>query len=437
MLVAMTRRTSTALSLLPLATTLLIGCANAQSLDAQNAQLKAAIAAAERGQYDPGQAAALSRHPAYGWLEYADLRRNIDTVDTAQAQAFLKRYDGQAVASTFRSVWLPSLARRQDWPTLLANWAPTDNPGLRCAQLTARQVTGRVDPQWISEAQDLWRKNGKSLPDGCDAVFAVLQAQGGLSDALRWERIDAAADAQQPAVMRSAARGLPAADLALANNYAAFVDKPNASALNWPRNERSRRIATDGRAKLAKADPGATEQQLPQYAQALGLSADQQGQVLYQIALWTVASYLPDSARRLNAVPESAYDERLHEWRVREAMSRGDWPAALAAIRKMGSKQRSDPRWRYFEGRMLENRPGPAGAAAVPRSRTRTDLPRFPGRRQAAAGLHPVPVEAERQRTGTGGDRARPGHPARDGAVPDRPRRLGRGRMEQRAVALR
>jgi soluble lytic murein transglycosylase len=30
-------------------------------------------------------------------------------------------------------------------------------------------VTGKVDPQWISEAQDLWRKNGKSLPDGCDA----------------------------------------------------------------------------------------------------------------------------------------------------------------------------------------------------------------------------------------------------------------------------
>ncbi|MCL1420592.1 hypothetical protein, partial [Enterobacter hormaechei] len=201
----MTRRSSTTLSLLPLATTLLIGCANAQSLDAQNAQLKAAIAAAERGQFDPGQAAALSRHPAYGWLEYANLRRNIDTVDTAQAQAFLKRYDGQAVANTFRSVWLPSVARRQDWPTLLANWAPTDNAGLRCAQLTARQVTGKVDPQWISEAQDLWRKNGKSLPDGCDAVFAVLQAQGGLSDALRWERIDAAADAQQPAVMRSAA----------------------------------------------------------------------------------------------------------------------------------------------------------------------------------------------------------------------------------------
>lgn len=348
------------LPLLILSSATLLACtgvgaeAGAQSLDAQRAQMKAAIENAERGQFDPGQAAGLAKHPLYGWLEYANLRRNIDTVTTAQAQDFLKRYNGQAVASSFRSVWLPAVARRQDWPTLLANWAPTENVGLRCAQLNARQATGKADAQWVSEAQAIWRSTGKSLPDACDPVFAVLNAKGGMSAELRWERIDAAADAQEPAVMRSAARGLPAADLALANTYAAFVDKPNASALNWPRNERSRRIATDGLAKLAKADPDATEQQLPQYASALQLSAAQQADVKYQIALWTVASYGPDSARRLNAVPDSAYDERLHEWRAREAMSRGDWPATLAAIRKMEPKQRSDSRWRYFEARMLD-----------------------------------------------------------------------------------
>jgi len=348
------------LPLLILSSATLLACtgvgadAGAQSLDAQRAQMKAAIENAERGQFDPGQAAGLAKHPLYGWLEYANLRRNIDTITTAQAQDFLKRYNGQAVASSFRSVWLPAVARRQDWPTLLANWAPTENVGLRCAQLNARQATGKADAQWVSEAQAIWRSTGKSLPDACDPVFAVLDAKGGLSAELRWERIDAAADAQEPAVMRSAARGLPAADLTLANTYAAFVDKPNASALNWPRNERSRRIATDGLAKLAKADPDATEQQLPQYASALQLSAAQQADVKYQIALWTVASYGPDSARRLNAVPDSAYDERLHEWRAREAMSRGDWPATLAAIRKMEPKQRSDSRWRYFEARMLD-----------------------------------------------------------------------------------
>ncbi|RRU14836.1 lytic murein transglycosylase, partial [Stenotrophomonas sp. 278] len=178
--------------------------ARAQSLDAQRAQIKTAIDSAERGQFNPAQAGGLSQHPLYGWLEYANLRRNIDTVSTAQAQDFLKRYNGQAVATSFRSVWLPAVARRQDWNTLLANWVPTDNVGLRCAQLNARQATGKADAQWVSDAQAIWKSTGKSLPDACDPVFAVLDAKGGLSAELRWARIDAAADEQQPAVMRSA-----------------------------------------------------------------------------------------------------------------------------------------------------------------------------------------------------------------------------------------
>lgn len=144
--------------------TVLLACsgvspvADAQNLDAQRAQLKAVIDNAERGQFDPAQAAALSRHPLYGWVEFANLRRNIDTVSNAQAQDFLKRYNGQAVATSFRSVWLPAVARRQDWPTLLAtNWTDTSNVGLRCAQLNARQATGKADAQWVTEAQAIDR----------------------------------------------------------------------------------------------------------------------------------------------------------------------------------------------------------------------------------------------------------------------------------------
>ena len=106
--------------------------------------------------------------------------------------------------------------------------------------------------------------------------------------------------------------------------------------------------------RLAKSSPASAESQLPQYASALGMDETQRGKVLYEAALWTVASYEADSARRLNAVPESVYDERLHEWRTREAMARGDWNAALAAIRKMPKAQREDSRWRYFEARLSE-----------------------------------------------------------------------------------
>lgn len=348
------------------------GVAEAQSLDAQRPQIRAALQAAESGGSTVSPSAALSRHPLYGWVEFAALRRDPDAISTAQAQAFLKRYEGQAVAESFRALWLPALARRQDWPTFLSAWKPVSSIALQCAELNARQATGRTDAQWTQQAQEIWRKGAKSLPDGCEPVFALLSSQGGLTPALRWERIDAAATERQTSVMRSAARGLPADEATLANDYAAFIDGVHPRALNWPKTERSRRMAAHGLARLAEKDPDAAERQLPQYADALGMTEADRGQVLYQIALWTVASYGPDSARRLNAVPEASYDERLHEWRVREAMSRGDWPAALAALRRMPLKQREDSRWRYFEARMSEKTGDEAGAQRLFREAAKT-----------------------------------------------------------------
>lgn len=327
----------------------------AQPVDPQRAQVRAALEAAERGQFDAAAYAYLASHPLYGWIEYAALRRNIDTLSNAQAQAFLARYRGQAVAEAFRELWLPALSRREDWAGFRAAWSPTiESAGLRCAELNARQATGDTGARWVSDAQALWRKDGKPLPEACDAPFAVLAARGGLPPALRWERIERAAGEWAPAAMRSAARGLPADELALANDYAAFLEAVHERALTWPKTPRSRLIASHGLARLAKSVPMSAETQLRKYAQALGFSDEDRGRVLYQAALWSVASYEPESARRLNAVPEAAFDERLHEWRVREALSRSDWRAALAAIRRMGDKQRGDSRWTWFEGRLLE-----------------------------------------------------------------------------------
>src|SRR5690606_29787288 len=95
------------------------------------------------------------------------------------------------------------------------------------------------------------------------------------------------------------------------------------------------------------------------------------------IALQTVASYLPDSARRLAAVPESAYDERLHEFRVREALARADWSGALDALRKLPVSMRNDSRWQWFEARMLEKLGrGPEALAMFQRTAT---APNFHG----------------------------------------------------------
>ncbi len=320
---------------------------------ANDAAMQDAIAAAKAGRLAPSQADALRGDPRWPWLEFARLSRDLDNADAGQVRAFLQRHDGQAAAAALRPLWLASLSRRERWADFLADWTPSDDPGLRCARLNAQQALGRAGADWNGEAQAIWR-SGKSLPDACDATFATLATRGALGDALRWERFDLAVAEGEAGVMRSAARGLPADALALAQDYAAFVQAPHTRAAQWPRDARSRQVAAAGLARLAKDDPDAAERQLAQLAPLLGMDEAERGKVLYQVALWTVASYLPESARRLAAVPAAAYDERLHEWRAREALARGDWKAALDAIRLMPAKQREDSRWRWFEARMLE-----------------------------------------------------------------------------------
>lgn len=328
--------------------------AQAQST-AHDGQIRAAIEAAEQGRFDAAHQPALVDHPLYGWVQYASLTHELDTLPAARAQTFLARYRGQAVAESFRKRWLSQLAKRKDWAGFRAAWSPQiDDTDLRCNELQARAANNAVDASWIKQAQTIWLSSGESLPGQCDPVFDTLAARGQLTPELRWQRLLKAAAEGATGVMQVAARGLPVAEQALAQEYAAFIVSPNPSALTWPKTKRSALVASYGLARLARHDPDRAEALLPQYAKALDFSEQDRGRVLYMIALWTVASYLPESERRLQAVPDASYDERLRAWQVRGALARSDWSAALAAIHKMSATQRNDSRYEYFEARLAE-----------------------------------------------------------------------------------
>jgi len=339
----------------------------AQSAATQQQAMALALEQAQRGNLDlnADSARALRQHPLYGWLEYSVLRRTISTLSPAKAQEFIRRYQGQAVVDAFLNDWLPVLADRQEWTLLLQYWQPSEAVGKQCLYLRAQLATQQTDAQWEAHAQRIWAENGTSLPNHCDPVFTALEQRGKLTPALRWQRIEAAARARELGLMRFLARSLPAAEQQQAINYAAFIEKPDLRALQWPRDARSRQIATIGLERLARGNPDTAVQYLPQYVRALGLSAEQQARVRYQIALQTVVNWRPESALRLAQVPESSYDLRLHEWRVREALARRDWQAALAALKNMPEAQRNESRWQWFTARMLEKTGRHAEAQAL------------------------------------------------------------------------
>lgn len=330
-------------------------------LSGQRPAILEAFRLAEQGQFDLAAAARVQDHPLLPWVEATQLRHRLGSVPRREIRAALQRMDGQPAGEWLRSAWLNHLAAKAQWTDFLADYRPQDSLEMRCAHLAARLATGRTDAQWIADGKALWL-HAQSLPDRCDAPFASLQALGHINAELRWERIELALLAGQTGLARYLARELPADDAARVRDYADFIDAPQDRAADWPRTARSAAVAVAGLSRLARKSPDEAEARLAALAAPLGLDEAARGQVLYQVALWTVASYLPGAKARLARVPASAYDERLHEWRVREALNRRDDADALAALEAMPPAQRSDPRWQYFEARVRE-RLGQAGAA--------------------------------------------------------------------------
>ncbi len=324
----------------------------------QRGNIRAALEASERGELDIREKNSLLEHPLYAWLEVLAFKKalNNKTVSAAELkdiETLLQRYQTTQAGEWLREQYLGYLLKQQNWPAFSRFYRDSKEPELRCAALTARTLESKIDAQWQQEAQALWL-NGKSLPNACDAVFARLSELGKIDTALRWQRIELAIAENQTGLIRALAAGLPADEAAHARSYADYIDSPHARYTAWPRNSRSRAAAVRGLTRLAKRSPESAEQQVVTVTSTLGLSDAERGRVLNEVALWTVASYGANSAQRLNAVPDAGYDEKLHEWRVREAMSRGDDVAALAGIEKMGTTQRNSSQYQYFEGRLRE-----------------------------------------------------------------------------------
>ncbi len=334
----------------------------AHGQDERRVRLRAAFAAAETGQIDISQASAYAGDPLFPWLQAAVLRRSIERADAGQVHGVLAQLGEQPAADWLRSAWLAELARREDWTSFRRDYRPVDDPALRCADLQARSEAG-LSPDWVAQARALWLTAG-SLPARCDAPLSRLAEAGQLDDALRWQRIDLVLATGDAGLIRAIGAGMQSPAAAeLAQAYASYVAAPAEVLPEWPASERNGRVIASALRRLAKRDPVRARRLLLGPAGAR-LDANLRAGVAYQIALWTVASYLPGSAERLSEVPASAYDDKLHEWQVREALSRNDTAAALGAITRMPPLQREDAHWRYLEARLRE-RLGQSSAARV------------------------------------------------------------------------
>ncbi|MBS3896352.1 lytic transglycosylase domain-containing protein [Silanimonas sp.] len=335
-----------------------------ESLAAQRGSIAAALIAAERGTLDPADARRYAGHPLGGWIEALAHERQLDALDAEALDRVLERLGEQPAATHLRQAWVRHVAAQGRWQDVLRHGRESSDADLQCRWLQARLATATVDAGWSASARRLWL-SARAQPESCEPVFSALAARGELSTELRWQRIDLTAQAGNIALLRQLARGLPAAEQARAEALAAFLEVPSERARDWPREARSRAVIEAGLVRLARRDASAAEALLEQLAPVLPGTDPGHGRVRAAIALWSAAAFRPESARRLAAVPASAFDEALHGWAVREPLARGDLAAALRAIETLPSALRGQARWQYLEARLREDLGDPTTAAAL------------------------------------------------------------------------
>lgn len=322
--------------------------------DAQRAAFKQAYAAARQGGSDwQTLATGLRDYPLYPYLQEAALAHDIQQVDRATVESYLRQYPDWIPAADLRHAFLLELARRQDWSDFLALYQPGLGDALSCDALQARLANGD-SLDFDKDLAALWDR--PSLPDACDPVLAAAHDQGLLTRARLWMRIDRAADAGQAGTIASLADWLPSADGASAKQLALALRDPAtalATAASWPDTPRARQAATLALARLARRQTDNADAAWQQLQAHFSFSEAQRDQVLQALALFHATDFDDHALARLIALPAAAQADATREWRVRVALARQNWTAVLAGIDAMPASQQQDGEWQYFRARAL------------------------------------------------------------------------------------
>ncbi len=327
----------------------------AEGTESQRARFRQAYAVASQQGGDAwrAQATGLEGYSLFPYLEAAALTHDLRTLDRAPVQAYLDRYPGMIPAADLRRDFLGELARRKDWTTFTAMYQPGLGDALTCFDLQAKLSRG--EPLVFErDLGDLWKK--ASLPNSCDPVIDAAASQGLLTPERVWSRIDVAAEAGKGGTVASLAPRLPSADALVAQRIALALNDPATAlrqATDWPDTPRDRQAVTYALQRLARRQSAAADTAWTTLAPRFQLSEQQKGAIETTLALFHATDFDESALDRLAALPARAQTDATREWRVRVALARQDWRAALNALDALSPTQKDDGEWRYFRALVL------------------------------------------------------------------------------------
>ena len=297
---------------------------------------------------------ALPDYPLVPYLEAELLRQRVDQVPEAVMAHFLTRHRGWSFAPTLETTWLRSLGQRGEHQALRRHGRDSTDPEVRCYQ-----AAGRIEAQehegLAGEIAGLWLV-GRSQPEACDPVFTWWQAQGNPAPDLAWQRFQLALEAGDLDLARYLGRYLAGEEREWAERWLNMQARPHdtlGQARQWRDQPRARQLISSGLRQLVRRDGERAELHWQALAPAFSWSASEQAAIARELALYRAVRLDGEAVAAIDALPDSARDQQILEWRARAALAHGNWPVVLTSIEAMAAAEQEQGRWRYWRGRAL------------------------------------------------------------------------------------
>jgi soluble lytic murein transglycosylase len=297
----------------------------------------------------------LKDYPLYPYLEFWEMRDNLQHVSNEDIAAFITRYQGDSVSARMRQSWLYQLARQRDWAKFLEVYRGNQPVTLQCYKLQAQINTGQTSGL-VDEALQLWLV-GSSQVKNCDPVFKYLDDKHIITTDLLWQRIRLAMQQGNPSLALYLAKKLSADDLAWVELWRDARNRP-AQMLDSPQLKKdsphAREIILYSVRRIASSNADLSYEKWAQLKPGYKFSDAEIAELEKNMALSAAWQRNPRAHEWLVAVPESAVDEKLREWRIRTAVSIGDWPAVVKHTAELPPEEAQNEEWRYWRALALD-----------------------------------------------------------------------------------
>ncbi|MFT7413735.1 MAG: soluble lytic murein transglycosylase [Methylophagaceae bacterium] len=292
----------------------------------------------------------LNDYPLQPYLDYLYLQHRLHLTDNNTIRQFVQQNSNTFYGDRLRNSWLEQLAKNKQW-SLFLNFLPTSaSTSQQCLRLDALIATGKAK-QASADTPVLWLV-GHSQDKNCDSAFKYWQAQGFLTNDLRWQRIRLTLQENQFSMAKYLARSLDKHHQAHTwiplwqqshNQPLTLLKQLTSSALKKDQ-AISREIIKHAIERLSRK----STDQAYAYWQTI--------QHKYQFTKQdknSIQSFIANRAalNREQRTLEYFGDLPNEQWRVRAALWQQDWAAVQKAVLSLSSEEQASTRWQYWLGR--------------------------------------------------------------------------------------